>query len=170
MSRLDKFQLITGIVGLVADTIAIGSFASSLGLIGLPQSSPDPSSNGGLLLTAIIGFYSLALIIWFLIRLERSRQHNIGDIAQSLLGVHEEQVEVLVFALIPLVGAWSMTMLRPSRTIFLLAVFIAFFPTTLWIYALSAQAWLALGIGLLGSALLSQYSAFFAIVLDNFFH
>jgi hypothetical protein len=172
LSRLDKFSLITGIIGLAADTLAIGSFAASLGLLSLPsQSSTVSSTAGNLLITAVVGFYSLTLIVWFLIRLERSRKHGeIGDLGQRILDLDEENAPVLALLLVPLLGPIFLCIARPTRIIFLLTVFIAFFPTTLWIYTLSASAWQACGFGFLGSMTISQFSTFFALVLDKFFH
>jgi len=173
LSPLDRFSLATGIIGLVADTLAIGSFVYSLGLFALPHENQAVAPQGNLLLTAIVGFYSLALIVWFLFRFERSRSH-----VEEVDGAHElvefdssleANLTVLGFVLCPIIGSILLAMFRETRIIFFLAIFIVFLPTTLWIYALSSQAWLALAIGLLGSATLSQYSTFFALILDQFF-
>ncbi|MFZ5858865.1 MAG: hypothetical protein ACOYZ6_18715 [Chloroflexota bacterium] len=172
LSRLDKFSLITGVIGLVADTIAIGSFAYSLGLLGLPilGEMTRESKDGNLLLTALIGFYSLTLIVWFLLRLERSRGHSDeADLAAEILDVSEDEVVMLGILFIPLIGPFFLGLVRPTRVIYFFTVFIAVLPTTLWIYTLSSQPWSALGIGLLVSLTVSQYSTFFALVLDRFF-
>jgi uncharacterized membrane protein len=172
-SALDKFSLVTGIIGLVADTLAIGSFVYSLGLFALPKGTQTTAPQGNLLLTAIVGFYSLTLIVWFLFRFERSRSHeeevNSAHELVEFDSSFEANLTMLGFVLCPVIGSILLAMFRQTRIIFFLAIFIAFLPTTLWIYALSSQAWLALGIGLLGSATLSQYSTFFALILDQFF-
>ncbi len=173
LTALDKFSLVTGIIGLVADTLAIGSFIYSLGLFAIPKENQVNHPQGNLLLTAIVGFYSLTLIVWFLLRFERSRAHteeveSAHELIEFDAGI-EANLVILGFILCPVIGSGLLTMFRETRVVFFLAVFFAFFPTTLWIYALSSQAWLALGIGLFGSATLSQYSTFFAVVLDKFF-
>jgi hypothetical protein len=107
LSRLDKFSLITGVIGLVADTIAIGSFAYSLGLLGLPilGEMSHESKDGNLLLTALVGFYSLTLIVWFLLRLERSRGHSDeADLAAEILDVDEGEVVMLGILFLPIIG------------------------------------------------------------------
>lgn len=173
LTALDKFSLTTGIIGLVADTLAIGSFIYSLGLFAIPKENQVSAPQGNLLLTAIVGFYSLTLIVWFLFRFERSRAHT-----EEVEGAHElvefdtgveANLVILGFILCPVIGSGFLATMRETRVIFFLAIFFAFLPTTLWIYALTSQAWLALGIGLFGSATLSQYSTFFAVVLDKFF-
>jgi len=168
LSPLDKFSLATGILGLGADTLAIGSFVYSLGLFAIPQENQVNAPQGNLLLTAIIGFYSLTLIVWFLFRFERSRSHeqevnNAHELVEFDSGI-EANLTMLGLFLCPVIGSIILAMFRETRVVFFLAIFIAFLPTTLWIYALSSQAWLALGIGLLGSATLSQYSTFFAVI------
>ena len=173
LTVLDKFSLTTGSIGLVADTLAIGSFIYSLGLFAIPKENQVSAPQGNLLLTAIVGFYSLTLIVWFLFRFERSRAHT-----EEVEGAHElvefdtgveANLVILGFILCPVIGSGFLATMRETRVIFFLAIFFAFLPTTLWIYALTSQAWLALGIGLFGSATLSQYSTFFAVVLDKFF-
>ncbi|RMH33061.1 MAG: hypothetical protein D6694_15770 [Gammaproteobacteria bacterium] len=170
MSRLDKFQLYAGIVGLVADTIGIGTFLASLGLVKIPFISDfQDAPQGSFIIAALVGFYSLTLIVWFLIRFERQQHHN-NDLERldlSILGYGG--ATAIFFCFIPLLGAGFMAYLEKIRIIFFLAIFIAFLPATLWIYAVSTQAWLALGSGLLISAIVSQYATFFALVLDNFF-
>lgn len=173
MSRLDKFQLFAGILGLCADTIAITLFAESLGILGFPWSKvqlTEKAIEGNALLTVLIGFYSLTLIIWFLIRFERSRNHAIGDFARELMDLNEDQFVLLLISFIPVIGAGFLAWIRPTRTIFFFSIFIAFLPATLWIYTFSVQAMPALFLGLLNSMLISQYATFFAIVLDSFFN
>ena len=173
LTALDKFSLATGIIGLVADTLAIGAFVYSLGLFAIPKENQVNAPQGNLLLTAIVGFYSLTLIVWFLFRFERSRAHTEEVESAHELVEFDTSIEanlvILGLILCPVIGSGFLAMLRETRVIFFLAIFFAFLPTTLWIYALTSQAWLALVIGLLGSATLSQYSTFFAVVLDKFF-
>ena len=168
MSRLDKFSLFTGIIGLISDTIAIGTFAVSVGLF-IPNfkiiSGPP---EGGLLLTAILGLYSLAMIVWYLLRLARAKGKMTAFGFDELI---EDREWPLYF--VPLLGAFTaitVPALAVLRLIFFLALFFAFLPATLWIYVLSANIWIALIVGLLGSAFVSQYAIFFALVLDKFFN
>ena len=115
MSKLDKFSLFTGIVGLFADTIAIGSFAASIGLFVIPNSAVKGSTNGTLLVTGIIGFYSLALIIWFLVRLERARKPAAMDELHELLESEGEDAFGILLVFIPLIGAFSLASYRSMR-------------------------------------------------------
>ena len=80
MIRWDKiksrFALLAGIIGLVADMITI------LGTIGVSQILPSTSNmrivSGALdsliLITALVGLYSVTMIVWFLFRWQRTGQ------------------------------------------------------------------------------------------------
>lgn len=186
ITGLDKFSLFTGVIGLLADTIAIGTFVHSIGSffpgVTVAESSRPP--EGGLLLTALIGLYSLTLLIWFLIRFERGRRlpnykDDVRAFDLALGDSHDLALGDLggifgpppwVFTLIPVIGIAVLAWIEETRTIFFVASFLAFLPVTLWIYTLTSNLWLALGIGLLASAFLSQYSTFFALILDKFFY
>ena len=124
------------------------------------------------LLTAVIGTYSLTLIVWFLFRWRRAQQDT------KVFGLDELYHQPysfsptfnIMFSLVPLFGPFGGMITHPSiRTIFWLAVFISLLPTTLWLYLVTAQIWIGCGAGLIGCFLISQYATFFALVLDRFF-
>jgi len=167
------FALYTGVIGLVADTITI------LGAIGAELILPSVSNvrivgaalDSLILITALVGLYSLTMIVWFLFRRKRAEQ-EIKTFGFDELHHEPESspVENVILSLIPMFGAFiSMLSLQSIRTIFWLAVFISLLPTTLWIYLLSTQVWISCIGGMLGSFVLSQYATFFALVLDKFF-
>ncbi len=171
VTGLDKFSLFTGVIGLVGDTIGILAFAGGLIIPSLPK--PEVLPEGGLLITALMGFYFLTLIIWFLIRFERAKLESItGEELDITHRAFDDFVggSVWGFFLVPLMGTIFMMSDDETRVIFFFSVFISFLPVTLWIFTLSANPWLALGIGLFGGAFLSQYSTFFALILDKFFY
>lgn len=178
MTRWEKFKthypLYTGVIGLVADTITI------LGAIGVAQILPhvssttitSPTFESLLLITALVGLYSLTMIVWFLFRWKRAKQEiktfGLDELYQDSMG--STSLFNVMFALIPVFGPFNgMLSLRSVRLIFWLAVFVSLFPTTLWLFLLTTQALISCGSGLLGSFLLSQYATFFALVLDRFF-
>ena len=170
----DRFDLYTGIIGLVADTITI------LGAIGVELILPSVANtritgaalDSLILLTAFFGLYSLTMITWFLFRRQRAEQttktFGLDELYNEPDG--ESPVFNVMFSLIPVIGPFlSMLSLRSVRVIFWLAVFISLLPTALWLYLISAQVWIGFIAGVLGSFILSQYATFFALVLDKFF-
>jgi hypothetical protein len=177
MARWDKFKarfdLYTGVIGLIADTITI------LGVIGAELILPSISYtrivgaalDSLILLTAFVGLYSLTMIVWFLFRRQRAEQTTKTFGFDELCDEPESSpVFNVMMSLIPVLGAFfSMLSLHSVRVIFWLAVFISLLPTALWLYLLSAQVWVSCIGGLLGSFILSQYASFFALVLDKFF-
>jgi len=172
VTGLDKFSLYTGVIGLVGDTIGIGTFAVGLMIPNLPK--PQHPPDGGLLITALLGFYFLTLIIWFLIRFERvKRQKRTGVIAEESFRAFDEfsNQEGWGFMLFPVLGGiLNMFVIDATVVLSFLSIFISFLPSTLWLYTLSMNPWLSLGLGLFVSAFISQYATFFALVLDKFFY
>lgn len=183
VTGLDKFSLFGGGLGLIADTIGIFIFARDLFLpnqFDAVQANWSPS-EGGLFMTALLGLYFMTLLMWFLIRLERSKLEVMtGEVldpeyraydqltSEDLLGKEENSAPIL---LVPFLGVfYAVFMADVTRVIFFLLVFMSFLPAALWIFALTANPWLALGVGLFASAFLSQYATFFALILDKFFH
>ncbi len=172
ITGLDKFSLFTGTVGLIGDTIGILAFAG--GLIIPSQPKPVIPPEGGLLVTALLAFYFLTLLIWFLIRFERQKieirtQKEFDSSYRSfdMLCAEDDQWGVI---LVPLIGAFFAMSIEATKVMFFFSAFVAFLPTTLWIYVLSTNPWLALGTGILGGVFLAQYSTFFALILDKFFY
>lgn len=178
MIKWDKvktdFALFAGVIGLTADTITI------LGTIGVGRILPSVSNtriastalDSVLLITALVGLYSLTMIVWFLFRWKRAKQETKTFGLDDLYHEPEPSSPVfnIIFSLFPIVGPFTgMLTLRSVRTIFWLAIFIALLPTTLWLYLLTTQVWISCGVGFLGSFLLAQYATFFALVLDKFF-
>ncbi len=170
----ERFDLFTGVIGLVADTIAI------LGAIGAGFIMPTFSNmrivsaalDTLVLFTALLGLYSLTMIVWFLFRWRRSKQEEktFGfDELYSFQSI-EGTISYLLFCLLPIIGAFGSAVILPSmRVIFWFAVFISLLPTIFWFYLLSGQAAIASIGGILGSFAISQYATFFALVLDRFF-
>ena len=178
MTRWDKFKerfdLFTGVIGLVTDTIAI------LGAIGAGFIMPTFSNvrivsaalDTLILFTALLGLYSLTMIVWFLFRWRRSKQETKTFGFDELYRFQnlDYTISYLLFCLLPILGAFgSVLYLSSMRVIFWFAVFISLFPTTFWFYLLSGQALFAFIGGVLGSFIISQYATFFALVLDKFF-
>jgi len=171
LSGLDKFSLLCGSIGLIVDTIAIIGFSGGLVLPYLPV--PNKTPNGGLLLTAFLGFYSLTLIIWFLIRFERAKREKRGLVNDLSFRALDSITEDSSWGLILIPGLGTIYMLFVEETtivISFLSVFISWLPATLWIYTLSTNPWLGIGIGLAASLVLSQYATWFALILDKFFY
>lgn len=170
----DNFQLFTGVTGLIADTIAILGFIGagvvlpSVSGIGIAKAALDAL----ILLTAILGLYSLTMIVWFLFRRRRSRQKSktFGFDELCLQSFPGTPATNILFSLIPMFGTFfGILSLNSVRVIFWLGVFIALLPTTLWFYLVSGQASTGCLIGVFGSFFLAQYATFFALVLDKFF-
>jgi hypothetical protein len=169
------WSLILGSIGLAADMITI------LGTISVGRIMPavsnvvlvTPALETILLLTALVGFYSLTLIVWFLFRWRRSRQEiktfGFDELWEGFGSGSDNWVDHIVFILSPILGMLPSFSIPSARIIFWLATFIALLPTTLWLYLLSAQLWVGCGVGLLTSLLLGQYATYFALVLDKFF-
>jgi hypothetical protein len=171
ITGLDKFSLFGGGIGLIADTIGIAIFAHGLFVPSLPK--PNIPPEGGLLITALLEFYFLSLIIWFMIRFERAKAEAITG--EELDIDHRTFDDVTLgfgwgVILVPLIGVIIAALYEDTRVIFFLSIFISFLPVTLWIFILTTNPWMALGIGIFGGAFLSQYATFFALILDKFFH
>mgnify|MGYP000462791488 CR=1 FL=1 len=183
MTKLDRFTLLTGSVGLIGDTITILTFVGA-GLIFPNLTGFENTPSGVLLFTGLVGLYSLTMLIWFMLRRKQLNP------TASQLGFDELQVRTydarrylsdepiirtkdsaleLVLNLVPFFGAFPHILNHKSaRVIFWIAVFISLFPTVFWLYLLTANALTA---GILGGALsflLAQYSTFFALALDKF--
>jgi hypothetical protein len=143
MTRWDKFKerfgLFTGVIGLVADTIAI------LGAIGAGFIMPSFSNmrivsaalDTLILFTLLLGLYSLTMIVWFLFRWRRFKQEErtFGfDELYRFEGL-DSKIAYLLFCLLPIVGAFGSVVVLPSmRVIFWFAVFISLLPATFWFY------------------------------------
>lgn len=170
MNKLDKFTILTGSIGLVGDTITIIGFGVGAGRIVPSVKGFDTVPGETLLLTGLIGFYSLTMVIWFLFRRKLlnpdTRTFGFDELQKDSRG--DESVSELMSNLIPFGGAFLHIIAhRSARVIFWLAVFVSLFPTTLWL-SLQFDALTGCAFGILLSFLLSQYSTFFALVLDKF--
>lgn len=152
LSKLDNFFLISGVLGLFADTVALIEIFRRGGLTISGNPSVNEISEFSLILTAFFGIYSLTLLIWFLIR---NFKNNIF--------VNDEYSTLAV----PLLGMFSLIIYMPD--IYFLSVFIAWLPSSIWIFAVSQTAYLAVLYGLLISLGISQYSVFFSLILESFF-
>lgn len=173
ITGLDKFSLFGGIIGLAADTIGIATSARGLFIPTLPK--PDTPPEAALLITAVLGLYFLTLLIWFLIRFERNKiellvKEELDVAIRTYDQISPQDSSIVSALLIPLIGVILIVVREETRVIFFLSVFISFLPVTLWIFTLTANPWLALGIRLFGGAFLSQYATFFALILDKFFY
>jgi hypothetical protein len=183
MNKLDKFTILTGSTGLVADTITIVGFATGAGLVVPNVKGFDSTPGGVFLFTGLIGFYSLTMIVWFLFR------RKLLNPETAMFGFDELSVQKyrdfenyrwveltrdsaweLIYNLIPVFGTFLHIIAHKSaRVIFWIAVFVSLFPSIFWIYLLSSNALSAALLGTGISYLLAQYSTFFALALDKFF-
>jgi len=175
ITGLDKFSLFGGTIGLIVDITAIIGLAKGLIFPNLPI--PKEIPTGGLLLTAFLGFYSLTLIIWFLIRFERSKREKLGVLDKNNTSIRtidlidSQMTDSVTILLVPLLGTFFVFFaVFDTMIISFLSVFISWLPVALWLYALQMNPFLAIGGGLIVSMFLSQYAIWFALILDKFFY
>jgi len=172
ITGLDRFSLLSGVIGLIVDIGAIIGLAGGLVIPNLPV--PEKIPAGGMLITAFLGFYSLTLIVWFLIRFERAKREKLEmiDSTSNRLfdSINEAMEGVVGILLIPLIGTWLIFFVYETMATSFLSVFISWLPVALWIYVSTSDPWLGVGVGLVVSIFFSQYATWFALVLDKFFH
>jgi hypothetical protein len=167
INGLDKFSLFGGSIGLLVDTSAIIGLARGLIIPNIPKPVSPP--EGGLLITALLGFYFLGLLIWFLIRFERAKRNPNFEKDHRAFDELRQHADWEI-CLIPILGVFGLMKEETTQVILFLSVFIAFLPVTLWIYALTSTIGASLFTGLFASILFAQYATFFAMTLDKFFY
>ncbi len=180
LSGLDKFAIVTGVIGLFADTIAIVGFATGAGLIIPNVQGFSTTPDGILLITGLGGLYSLTMIVWFMLRRKPLNPETKMFGLDSLLhppwekkqafDTEPSEVQNLIVCLIPFFGPFFTYFANISaRVIFWIGYFFSLLPCVLWLYLSSTSAWIGFLGGVFVSFLLAQYSTFFALVLDKFF-